>query len=44
MIDALSTAYDYEAKQWDIKDYLEREQNQVKSELSLIPSQNHLKV
>ena len=44
LIDALSTAYDYEAKQSDIQDYLEREQNQVRSELSLIPSQNHLKV
>ena len=44
LIDALNTAYDYEAKQDDIKEYLDREQNLIKSELSLIPSQNHLKV
>ena len=42
LIDALNTAYDYEAKQEDIKQYMQRvREDPIKS---VIPSQNHLKV
>ena len=44
LIDALNTAYDYEMTQGDLKDYLDKEKTSDKNQLSLIPSQNHLKV
>ena len=44
LIDALNTAYDYGMTQGDIKKYLDREKTSNNNQLSLIPSQNHLKV
>ena len=44
LIDGLNTAYDYGVTQGDLKDYLDKEKTSDKNQLSLIPSQNHLKV
>ena len=44
LIDALNTAYDYDMTQSDLKEYMDKEKTSDKNQLSLIPSQNHLKV
>ena len=44
LIDALNTAYDYDMTQSDLKEYLDKEKTSDKNQLSLVPSQSHLKV